>query len=143
MLVKVENFDEALCDLMRLIKGVDRKILDAFAFERRRWSTAPYPEGSRGWPVVRLNALPVLQTPTVCRRVVCRIGGLAEARDAVSLAEVDIPIARTRVGVLAFGGDADVRGPSSVMGSRSSTCTLSRLDAYGMSLESVVCCGMP
>lgn len=109
MLVKVENFDEALCDLMRLIKGVDRKILDAFAFERRRWSTAPYPEGSRGWPVVRLNALPVLQTPSVCRRVACRIGGLAEARDAVSLAEVDIPIARTSVGVLAFGGDADVR----------------------------------
>jgi NAD-dependent SIR2 family protein deacetylase len=109
VLVVVQNFDEALRDLMRLVKGVDTKVLDAFAVERRRWSSAPCPGGSRGWPVVRLNALPVLQTPSVCRRVVCQIGGFAEARDAVGLAGVDILIARTRGGVLAFGVDADVR----------------------------------
>ncbi|MHB1039207.1 MAG: SIR2 family protein [Desulfobacteria bacterium] len=108
-LVMVENFDEALRDLMRLVKGVDSGVLDAFALERRRWSSVPVPGGSPGWPVVRLNALPVVQTPSVCRRVDCQIGGFAEARDAVRLAGVDVLIARTRSGVLAFGSDAHVR----------------------------------
>lgn len=108
-LVRVENFDEVMRDLIRLVKGIDTTVLDAFATERRRWSDAPRPTGSRGWPVVRLNALPVIRAPNVCRRVVCQIGGIADARDAVQKAGVDVLIARTRAGVLAYGKDADVR----------------------------------
>jgi hypothetical protein len=107
-LVRIQSFDEAMRDLMRLVKGIDTTILDAFAVERRRWSSAPQPGGSRGWPVVRLNALPVVQIPTVCRRVICQIGGYAEVREAVEQAGADILVARTQAGVLAFGADADV-----------------------------------
>ena len=108
-LVRVQNFDEAMRDMVRLVKDIDTTILDAFAAERRRWSSAPHPAGSRGWPVVRLNALPVVQMPTVCRRVVCTIGGHLEARGAVEQAGVNVLVARTQAGVLAFGADADVR----------------------------------
>ena len=108
-LVSVENFDETLRDLVRLIDNTDTTVLDEFAHERRRWSGAPRPGGSRGWPVVRLNALPVTQSPSVCRRVVCQIGGYAEVREAVKEADVDILAARTQAGVLAFGADGDVR----------------------------------
>ncbi len=108
-LVPVENFDEALRDLVRLKNDIDTKILDTFAVERRRWTDAPSPSGERGWPVVRLNALPVVQTPTVCRRVVCQVGGFAEVREAVQQAGVNVLAARTRAGVLAYGTDADVR----------------------------------
>ena len=107
-LVVVENFDETLRDLIRLI-NVDTKALYAFTAERRRWSGAPRPAGAGGWPVVRLNALPILQMPSVCRRVVCQVGGCADARQAVEKASVEILVARTKVGVLAFGADADVR----------------------------------
>jgi len=82
-LVPVENFDETLRDLVRLMDGIDTNVLDTFAAERRRWSSAPRFSGGRGWPVVRLNALPVTQAPSVCRRVVCQVGGYAEAREAV------------------------------------------------------------
>jgi NAD-dependent SIR2 family protein deacetylase len=108
-LVVVENFDEVLRDLMRLVKGVDTTVLDTFASERRRWSGAPRATGQTGWPVVSLNALPVVQIPTVCRRVVCQVGGYAEAREAVEHAGVNVLVARTKAGVLAFGTDADVR----------------------------------
>jgi SIR2-like domain len=108
-LVPVENFDEALRDLMRLMKGVDTLTLDAFAMERRRWSSAPRPGGSRGWPVVRLNALPVTQMPSVCRRVGCQVGGHTEVRHAILQAQVSVLAARAQAGVLAFGADADVR----------------------------------
>jgi hypothetical protein len=108
-LVPVENFDEALRDLMRLINGIDTTALDDFATERRRWSGAPRPAGKRGWPVVRLNALPVTQTPTQCRRIVCSVGGYRDVRNAVEQADVDVLATRTHAGVLAFGADADVR----------------------------------
>ena len=108
-LVRVQNFDEAMRDLLRLIKNIDTTVLDAFATDRRRWTSAPQPAGRRGWPVLRLNALPVIQIPTTCRRVVCQIGGYAEAREAVGQAGVDVLVARIRAGVLAFGTDADVR----------------------------------
>jgi hypothetical protein len=108
-LVPVENFDEALRDLMRLMQGIDTSSLDNFAAERRRWSAPPRPGAGSSWPVVRLNALPVVQTPSVCRRVVCRIGGYTEVREAVEKSGVNVLFARTRAGVLTYGADADVR----------------------------------
>jgi hypothetical protein len=108
-LVLVENFDEALRDSVRLIDGIDTKALDAFATERSRWSAAPRPAGGRGWPVVRLNALPLTQAPSVCRRVVCKIAGYDEVRNAVAQAGVDLLVARTHSGVLAYGSDTNVR----------------------------------
>jgi hypothetical protein len=108
-LVRIENFDEVLRDATRLIDGLDTTGLDSFAAERRRWSAAPRPIGRKGWPVVRLNALPVVEAPTVCRRVVCQIGGIAEVRTAIEHAQVNVLATRTRAGILAFGSDADVR----------------------------------
>jgi hypothetical protein len=108
-LVRIENFDEAVRDSIRLIDGLDTTGLSTFAQERRRWSPAPRPVGRRAWPVVRLNALPVAEAPTVCRRVVCSIGGTTEVRAAVEKVGVEVLVARTRAGVLAFGADADVR----------------------------------
>jgi hypothetical protein len=108
-LVRVENFDEIMRDLVRLKSAIDTSVLDRFAVERRRWSAAPAPGGSKGWPVVRLNALPVIHSPSVCRRVVCNIGGHADVRTAVEAAKVDVVVTRTRAGVLSFGSDTAIR----------------------------------
>ena len=116
-LVRIENFDETMRDLVRLRTDVDTRVLHGFALERKQWSGAPRPTGNRGWPVVRLNALPVIRTPSVCRRVVCTIGGYADIRSAIGSASVDVLVARTKAGVLGFGTDADFR---------------SAFDAYGI-----------
>lgn len=108
-LVRVESFDEMLRDLLRLAPGVDTTAVDSFASERRIWSPATLPAGTRVFPVVRLNALHVETMPSVCRRVVCDIGGHAQVAQAVETAQVSMLFGRTRAGVLAFGSDADVR----------------------------------
>ena len=108
-LVRVQNFDEVARDLLRLFNGLDTAVLDAFAASRKRRSAAPVPTGRFGWPVVRLNALPLARFPTICRRVVCEIGGHADAVEAAENAGVDILVTRVKAGVLAFGSDADVR----------------------------------
>jgi NAD-dependent SIR2 family protein deacetylase len=108
-LVRVQNFDEAMRDLLRLVKGIDTTIVDRFATERRRWSSAPRPQGNRGWPVVRLNGLPLDRIPRVCRRVVCGVRGYAEVREAVEMVGVDLIFTSARGSVLAYGADPDVR----------------------------------
>jgi hypothetical protein len=107
-LVRVENFDETLRDLIRNSSALDTTALDAFVGERRRRTGAPAPQGKKGWPVVRLNALAV-EAPSVCRRVVCQIGGYAEVRTAIEQAGVDVLAARRLGAVLAYGADASVR----------------------------------
>ena len=108
-LVQIENFDEVLRDLLRLFVDLDTSALDAFASERRPWSEAPVLRGRHGWPVVRLNALPFVQVPRVCRRIVCNIGGTAEVRKAISVAGVNAIATRSQAGVLAFGSDSEIQ----------------------------------
>ena len=108
-IVLVENFDEAMRDLIRQIDGISTATLEAFAAERRYWSPTPRLNGAGGWPVVRLNALRVSHMPSTCFRVVCNIGGTAEVRTAVEKAGVNVIAVRTKAGVLAFGTENDIR----------------------------------
>ena len=108
-LVVIENFDETLRDLVRLLNNLDTTTLDAIAVERATWSPATRPGGNRGFPVVRLNALELKSTPSVCRRVNCNIGGQAEVAALIEQANFEVLATRARAGVLAFGADTDVR----------------------------------
>lgn len=109
-IVRVENFDETMRDLVRLSKDIDTAELDQFAPRESTWTPAPRQRATRrGWPVVRLNAVPVIDAPTQCRRLDCEIGGTAEVREAVQKAGVDVLAVRSQIGVLAFGDDEDVR----------------------------------
>ena len=108
-IVPIENFDEALLDLIRLCDDVDTTEVNELAYRRRIWSRAPAIAGRRGWPVVRLNALPITQRPSICRRVVCNIGGTAEVRDAIARTGANVIAVRSQAGVLAFGSDVDIK----------------------------------
>ena len=79
-----------------------------FAKEQQWYSSAFRPTRKGGWPVVRLNALRVTLMPTVCRRVVCDIGGIADVRKVIERADANVIATRTNAGVLAFGEDSDV-----------------------------------
>ena len=105
-LVEIESFDEAMRGLVNLCDEVDDEALSGFALDRRYWSPAPRSPGRGTWPVVRLNSLPV-QPPTHCRRVDCEIGGTAEVREAAE--GTSVVAVRSRMGVLAFGSDVEVR----------------------------------
>lgn len=108
-IIRIENFDETMRDLVRVTPGIDTTQLDAFSGGRQVWSAAPSPSGSVGWPVIRLNALELEALPSICRRVSCKIGGERELQDAIRRSGVDILACRTQHGVLAFGSDAAVR----------------------------------
>lgn len=108
-LVRIVSFDETMRDLIRLCQGLDTKALDAFSAERRRWTPPPALDGRKGWPVVRLNGLEIVQIPSHCRRIVCGIGGTGQVREALAKADANAIAARTREGVVAFGRDEELR----------------------------------
>ncbi len=107
-MVQIENFDEILRDLVRLLEDIDTIKLDEFATEQRWWTGAPRPVGKKAWPIVRLNGLRVTEVPSVCRRIVCEIGGISDVRAAVEKAGANVIATRTHAGVLAFGVDSEV-----------------------------------
>ena len=109
LLVSIENFDEILRDLIHQIDDINTTRLNSFSSERKHWRPAPRITGRGDWPAIRLNALKVNDSPSVCRRVVCGIGGVAEVSKAIEEADVDVIATRSRAGVLAFGTDADIR----------------------------------
>ncbi|WP_342250887.1 SIR2 family protein [Sphingomonas sp. OTU376] len=106
--VRIDNFDEAMIDLLRLLPELDTTQLRAEGQDRRRFSPAPGPTGRKSWPILRLNAVAVTR-PTQCRRVVCQIGGAKEVRDAVEAAESNLLVARTQNGILGFGTDDEFK----------------------------------
>ena len=108
-LVRIDNFDETLRDLVRVMPDIDTSKLDEFAAERSVFSPPPRVTGNRSYPVIRLNGLEVQSSPAVCRRVVCDIGGFREVSEAISRAGVQVLATRSAKGVLAFGSDGDVR----------------------------------
>ena len=118
-LVQIENFDETLNDLIRLFEDLDTTSLDGFGGQHNWWSPAPpLPKAKIDWPVVRLNALPVTQTPTVCRLLECDIGGTAEVRREIKKAGTKVIAVRSQAGVLAFGSDSELQSTFGTYGIR-------------------------
>ncbi len=122
-LVRIDNFDETLRDLIRLMPNLDTTVLDQFAAERAIVSPPPRARGRASYPVIRLNGLQIETLPTICRRVVCDIGGFREVSDAIQRAGVNILATRSAKGVLAFGDDNDVRAALS-------NCTIDEFDLH-------------
>ncbi len=103
-IVRIENFDETMIDLLRLLPKVDAAQLRAGALERRRFSFAPAPAGTKGYPVLRMNALAVTY-PINCRKVVCDVGNAKDVQRIVEAADARLIVARTQAGVIGFGSD--------------------------------------
>lgn len=108
-LVRINNFDELMRDVVRVLPDVDTSALDALGTERQPVSAAPAPAGRKGWPLIRLNGVEVTMIPANCRKIVCEIGGMKDVREAIERAGVDVIATRTGIGVLGFGSDADFR----------------------------------
>ena len=106
-IVEAETFDEVLGDVLRQTPGLPANLVTAAERAAPRLSPAPMPNKGATWPVVRTNALPIIEFPSVCRRAQSSVGGFKALRKAVDAAEAaqELVVARTSAGVLAFGSD--------------------------------------
>ncbi|MBB3205521.1 hypothetical protein FHS27_001321 [Rhodopirellula rubra] len=108
-IVLADTFDEFTSDVLGQMPNVPQETKDLLEQRPRRISNHRPGTVNGSWPVIRTNAFPVIKFPSVCRKVVCEIGGYSEIREAVETAGVDVLCGRNRSGVLAFGEDDDIR----------------------------------
>ncbi len=118
--VPVDNFAELLGALVRLIPLP--KPLRTWVDGRRpagpRTPSALPAGPTRPWPVLRLNALPLLELPAAARRLTEKQpADIGELRAAMRDARARALVARLRGGALAaFGADADLAAAGTPLG---------------------------
>lgn len=117
-IIEVETFDELMADILGQVPDVPEEVQKLLGSRRPRVSDAPIRETRGTWPVIRLNALPLKAYPAVCRKFVAEVGGTRLVREALTAAGAKAVAARTRGGVLAFGGDDELRKAFSSHGIR-------------------------
>jgi hypothetical protein len=110
-IVEAETFDELLGDVLRQTPDIPEALLKAAERTAPRVGQAPIPVAGTAWPVIRTNALPVIEFPSTCRLVESTIGGIKDLRTAIKAANAtsEVMATRTRAGVLSFGSDAALR----------------------------------
>lgn len=143
-IIDLDTFDELMADLLMLIQDIPEDIQKHLLAHRKRVSDIPLRKGKGTWPVIRLNALPILSAPVVCRRIVCNIGGTKDVRQAIKDSGADIIATRRRSGVIAFGSDAGMKsvfGPYKITGFDLHNIETKRLQyesaEYGMLYEAI------
>jgi hypothetical protein len=116
-LVEVETFDELLGDLFTQLSDVPDDVATQVSKRVDRFSLAPVPDSVGTFPVIRLNALPITELPTVCRLVECTIGNAKAVQDAIDTSGENVIATRKNIGVIGFGGDRAMRqtfGPHTI-----------------------------
>lgn len=108
-IIESETFDELLGDVLAQIPNLPSETQQLFDERPKRITNVPLATTRGSWPILRTNAFPIVNSPSVCRKIVCDIGGYSKIRDAVKLSNADIVFGRRNVGVLAFGADEQVR----------------------------------
>ncbi len=108
-IVEAESFDELFSDLVRYLPKTADKVQTLTGAVRPRLVKSAPRTSAAVTPAIRMNALPIVSQPALCRLVDCQIGGYAEIQEAIAAAGVDIDAQRMSDGVVAFGRDADVR----------------------------------
>jgi NAD-dependent SIR2 family protein deacetylase len=117
--IEIETFDELMADLVKLVPDIPEELADRLLARRPRLERTQLPSTKGSWPVLRLNALPVLSWPQSCRLVRCRIGGAKEIREAIDDSGARVVASRRTAGVIAFGDDREIRkafGPHGIQG---------------------------
>jgi hypothetical protein len=108
-LIEVETFDELMGDLAQQIEDLPAEILGTLNKMRSKVSNVPLPGPGSDWPVVRMNAIPVLSWPKECRKFEAKIGGARDVRLLLEGAAANLVAVRSKYGILAFGADSEIR----------------------------------
>lgn len=108
-IIESETFDELMSDVVRFLPQTFDKLKSIQGAAPPRLASARLKPPGATTPSIRMNALPILSHPVMCRLIDCEIGGWQEIQEAIEKAQVDIDAVRIRDGVIAFGPDADIR----------------------------------
>jgi hypothetical protein len=108
-LIEIETFDELMGDLSQQVEDLPAEVLGTLNKMRSKISNVPLPAPGSKWPVIRMNAIPVLTWPKECRKFEANIGGARDVRLLLEATSANLVAVRSQHGVLAFGADSEIQ----------------------------------
>jgi hypothetical protein len=108
-LIEVETFDELMGDLAQQIVNLPSEVMGTLNKMRSKISNVPLLGPGTNWPVIRLNAIPLLSWPKECRKFDAKIGGAKDVRLLLESTAANLVAVRSQHGILAFGSDSEIQ----------------------------------
>jgi len=106
-IVEIETFDTAWADIIKGFDNIPTEDLENLNQHYHRTNNLPIPSAGSKYPLLRLNAIPILEYPATARLYKCNAGNTKEVKDCISKSKVDILATRKSTGIVGFGYDKD------------------------------------
>ncbi len=104
-LVEIETFDTAWADIIKGFDSLPREDTEVLNRSYTRSTNQPLPDKGTRYPLLRLNALPILDYPATARLYICNAGNTKEVKQKVSENGDNIIAIRKQTGIVGFGPD--------------------------------------
>lgn len=106
-IIEIETFDTAWADLIKGFDNLPHEDLENLNQHYHRIRNQPLPDVGSKYPLLRLNAIPILEYPATARLYRCNAGNTKEVKDHIAKSGTQIIAIRKRVGIVGFGSDED------------------------------------
>lgn len=128
--VEIQNFDETMADIIAQFDNISDEIKKYLNEKMPIATFPPLPNKGKNFPVIRLNALPIINYPLTCKLIDCEIGGYKEIQQKIQHANANIVAIRKKFGVLAFGEINEIKKAFN-------SCNIKSIEDYNIEKETL------
>ena len=108
-IVEIETFDTAWADLIKGFDNIPQEDYESLNQHYHRISNQPLPDAGRKYPLLRLNAIPILDYPATARLYKCNAGNTKDIKEHITKSGTPILAIRKQAGIVGFGADKDFK----------------------------------
>lgn len=108
-IVEIETFDTAWADLIKGFDNIPQLEYDNLHQHYHRINNQPLQDVGRTYPLLRLNAIPIIEYPATARLYKCNAGNTKDIKEHITKSGTQIIAIRKQAGIVGFGPDEDFR----------------------------------
>jgi NAD-dependent SIR2 family protein deacetylase len=101
------TFDDTFSDIIKAFEKIPTDLQTYLDSNKSRLAAKPISEKGNSFPVIRINAIPIIEYPLIARLIECEIGGAKELQEVIKNNKSEIIAIRKKEGVIGFGSDMD------------------------------------
>ncbi|RWU05058.1 SIR2 family protein [Pedobacter chitinilyticus] len=108
-IIEIETFDTAWADIIKGFDNISHEDFENLNQHYHRINNQPLPDVGKKYPLLRLNAIPILEYPATARLYKCNAGNTKEVTENILKSGSKILAIRKQSGVVGFGPDEDFK----------------------------------
>ena len=105
--IDIETFDTAWAEIIKGFPELSQEDFEKINTNYYKTVTAQLPNKGSKYPIIRFNAVRVLELPVSARLIKCNVGGTKEIVNLIQTQKSDILAIRKKDGVVGFGPDSE------------------------------------